>query len=837
MAQRRSAQGSVMGQGPLVFHAPDWNAGRLLSVPTLDTSIENTRLTDSYSQSRSPSSNPSPISPGSGGPEPLAVEFGLIPGGDQGFDMTGNTNSLAGISSHITGWEGSGVSCIDPINPTWTGPTGSYPFDPLSEVKADLERLSVTVQSSLGCLEVPQLSELKGLLSQFLPMLESVVQSEFELRVPSSPAESPEDEFSYRCCLCPSSRSQKCSKRGAFKRHVTERHEPEYKYYCSFCPWNTPRRDKVHDHYRKYHGLVGRLTAGKVNSLGVKLPAPPHCGICLEPVNSYAAYFNCFASHCRVSGNNSGVASSNGSRKNSDGSGNGGGSGNRQNGSFNNFGGSGGPSGFSYGNGNGYSGGSSNPYFGQSFGYNNQCSKDVVDLHQHQSSAPRIQDPHDKHTNPCESTNEREISDQVEHCKDHTDHQTQNTDTQKKSPAMPVQHDSLDLSDQPEDRRAHLRGSINGILGKSLPRKSGTTDTRRCRSCGHGIDDCARCKSFGAVADRCHNCADKSCVLQMSRREMPRPADEAESPHFGPPDPKSALALRKSRSLPTYRGDKTRMALKSLPTSHPEGKPGRHLGERDIALQELHSSLAAIARKQGALRMPRVNRWLSDKTATHRASEDGASTGNYIIPRLERFSSDTWRQQTISLERYRYIARFLQGSLRQGDHVFDIPFRIPLDHRLGSQERRKTALLLESAPSATCRLSLRRHSLKGTVHVVVGLLTLHASVAKTQPVAEPVEQDCVDDHGLIPNTLGSPKVDAEICMPYSYNLLSHIVQAVGNWNAGLIDHLSFKSLQASGSVIDDEKNFVVSAFMSTLANIVQGPGYSGSIDLSQLSFL
>lgn len=177
------------------------------------------------------------------------------------------------------------------------------------------------------------------------------------------------------------------------------------------------------------------------------------------------------------------------------------------------------------------------------------------------------------------------------------------------------------------------------------------------------------------------------------------------------------------------------------------------------------------------------------------------------------------------------------GSLRQGIHVFNIPFRIPLDHRLGSQKRRKSALLLKSTPSATCRLSLRRHSLKGTVQVVVGLLTLHASVAKTQSDAEPVEQDHLDDNGLVPYTLESPKVDAEICMPYSYNLLSHIVQVIGDWNAGLMDHLSFKSLQASGAVIDDEKSFVVSAFMSTLANIVQGPGYSGSIDLSQLSFL
>lgn len=169
--------------------------------------------------------------------------------------------------------------------------------------------------------------------------------------------------------------------------------------------------------------------------------------------------------------------------------------------------------------------------------------------------------------------------------------------------------------------------------------------------------------------------------------------------------------------------------------------------------------------------------------------------------------------------------------------MFDIPFRIPLDHRLRSHERGKTNLLLpDSTSTATCRLSLRRHSLKGTVQVVVGLLTLHASVAKTQSDAEPAEPDCVDDRGLIPSTQESPKVDAEVCMPYSYNLLSHIVQTIGNWNAGLIDHLSFKSLQASGAV-DDEKSFVVSAFMSTLANIMQGPGYSGSIDLSQLSFL
>ena len=601
----------------------------------------------------------------------MAVDVGSLRCGDSGYYATGTTNSLAGISPHISDFEDLVAPCMDRVHSTWTESTGSFTFDPLSEVKVYLEQLNASVQSTLGCLEAPQLSELKNLVSQALPRLESTVQSEIESRLPPSPAETPEDGFRYRCRLCPTSKNQECSKRGAFKRHVTERHEAEYRYTCSLCFWYTHRRDKVHPHYRKYHGLVGRLMPGQVNSLGVRLPVPSNCAICSNAVNSYAAYFDCFASHCRVLGNIPDETSNNGSRKNSDDSGNGGGGFYGQNGLFNNFGGPGGPSNFSaYPNGNGYSGGPSNFYSRQSFGYNgynNQCPKDIVDLHQHQSSPPRNQDPHDKRNNPYESTSEQEKSDQVEQCKNHPDHQTKHTDTQQNSPAVTTQHNSSELSPQTEDRKAHFRGSINGILGQSLPLKPGTTGIRRCRSCGHSIDDCTRCKSFGAAADRCHNCADKSCILQMPRLKMPRPADELAPPHAGPLDHNSALTLRKSHSLPTYRGDKTRMVLKSLPTSYHQGKAsGRHPGERDRALQELHNYLAAVARKQGALEMPRVNRnsvsgSLPEKTATHDASEDGATTVNFVIPRLERFSSSIWRQQTIFFERNRYIAQYIKG--------------------------------------------------------------------------------------------------------------------------------------------------------------------------------
>jgi hypothetical protein len=135
---------------------------------------------------------------------------------------------------------------------------------------------------------------------------------QLQLQLPSTPpAISPTNrahnsaQQQYLCKLCPS--PVHFTSTGAFKRHVSDKHQAKSMFLCWHCEWNGTRKDKLRDHLKTKH--YGELFSEQdLKGRELVLDEPTRCDLCdtdkwmnhIPPFSSWNVWFAGIAAHCRI---------------------------------------------------------------------------------------------------------------------------------------------------------------------------------------------------------------------------------------------------------------------------------------------------------------------------------------------------------------------------------------------------------------------------------------------------------------------------------------------------------------------------------------------------------
>lgn len=111
----------------------------------------------------------------------------------------------------------------------------------------------------------------------------------------------PLPRVAYRCGLCwvPATTRQSC------KRHVETKHHPQYDYHCDvgnctvFLEKPLHRLDKLVEHYSSAHSLESP-SESTIEANRDEHPHPPFCTLCSKVVYSWDEFYDCFLNHCQV---------------------------------------------------------------------------------------------------------------------------------------------------------------------------------------------------------------------------------------------------------------------------------------------------------------------------------------------------------------------------------------------------------------------------------------------------------------------------------------------------------------------------------------------------------
>ncbi|KAB8217869.1 hypothetical protein BDV33DRAFT_176498 [Aspergillus novoparasiticus] len=494
---------------------------------------------DPNSSSNYPSSAASPVSPSSCTSADIFPRGTALPGIDTDFQLYDySTNDISPTSPmdarHVPSTERLFSTSV-PQAPHLHCPQSVSSPDPLDQVKADLHRLQSTVQSAVRNVSHPQLFEMKSFVTDTYNCLENMIQEEIdgEIHSPHSTNSTTSTKDWYACQLCETHRRRTYSTRGAFRRHVSTEHAPRYRHFCPRCDWITPRRDKVWEHFRHSHSPLDKPTRNDIKR--TKLRSPRACPLCEKSVQSWEAYFNCVAEHCRIqngsSPGNSGVQS----RRNSGDSGSGGDGFNGHFAPGNPFNGQGPQTQFpNGGEGNPNSGGNYFSGYGSYF-HGNGCSREnnSAQLVGQRPSHPlgSVPDRDDASVEPALlSRTLGEKDSETSHPRPNSlsgHHQLLDSAVERSPQAMP----HMDNSKHHGRRKPHnLRSpsEITSFNNKSprkmtsfkdlSPKKSQERPAsepqnslpKKCKSCGHMMKNCVECKLQKGNVDRCHLCTGKA---------------------------------------------------------------------------------------------------------------------------------------------------------------------------------------------------------------------------------------------------------------------------------------------------------------------------------------
>lgn len=108
----------------------------------------------------------------------------------------------------------------------------------------------------------------------------------------------------YMCKLCPS--PLRITSRGAFKRHVNEKHQPKSMFLCMHCDWTGTRKDKLRDHLKTRH-YTEYDREQDLSERELVMAEPTKCDLCetdtwmnhIPPFTSWDVWFAGIVAHCR----------------------------------------------------------------------------------------------------------------------------------------------------------------------------------------------------------------------------------------------------------------------------------------------------------------------------------------------------------------------------------------------------------------------------------------------------------------------------------------------------------------------------------------------------------
>lgn len=109
----------------------------------------------------------------------------------------------------------------------------------------------------------------------------------------------------YLCKLCPS--PVRITSRGAFKRHVNEKHQPKSMFLCMHCDWTGSRKDKLRDHLKTKHDSEYDREQD-LTERELALDEPSKCILCetdkwmnhTPPYTSWDEWFAGIVTHCHL---------------------------------------------------------------------------------------------------------------------------------------------------------------------------------------------------------------------------------------------------------------------------------------------------------------------------------------------------------------------------------------------------------------------------------------------------------------------------------------------------------------------------------------------------------
>ncbi|KAE8370422.1 hypothetical protein BDV27DRAFT_61334 [Aspergillus caelatus] len=407
--------------------------------------------------------------------------------------------------------------------------------DPLDDVRADLNRIQSTVQSSVRNVSHSQLFEMKSLVRDTYNGLETMIQDEIdcEIHSPNSTNSTNSNRDRYVCQLCEPYKRKTYATRGSFRRHVSTDHRPRYRYFCPLCDWDTRRRDKVWEHFRLRHPPPAKLRPNDIKR--TKLRPPRDCPLCKKSVQSWEAYFNCVSEHCRIQNGSSPATSGVQSRRNSGDSGSGGDGFNGHFAPGNSFNGHGPQTQFPNGGGNNPNNGDNyfsgyGPYFnGNGYSRESNCAQMVEQRLSHPLSS--VPDRDDASPDPALFSHHpgRKASG-ISHLKPNSlssHHQLLDSTIQRNSQAIPPKdHSGYHSGRKPQnprglsettsfnDRSPPLRTSFKDLSPKESQERPASEPQnlppKKCKSCGHIMKGCVECKLQKGTGDRCHLCTGKA---------------------------------------------------------------------------------------------------------------------------------------------------------------------------------------------------------------------------------------------------------------------------------------------------------------------------------------
>ena len=408
--------------------------------------------------------------------------------------------------------------------------------DPLDNVRADLNRLQSTVQSSVRNVSRSQLFGIKSLVRDTYNCLETMIQDEIdcEIHSPNSTNSTNSNRDRYICQLCELYKRKTYATRGSFRRHVSTEHVPRYRYFCPLCDWDTCRRDKVWEHFRLRHPPPAKLRPNDIKH--TKLRPPRDCPLCKKSVQSWEAYFNCVSEHCRIQSGSSPATSGVQSRRNSGDSGSGGDGFNGHIAPGNPFNGHGLQTQFPNGGGN-------NPNNGDNYfsGYGSYCNgngysreSNFAQMVEQRLSHPlsSVPDRDDASPDPTLfSHNPGKKASGIRHMKANSlsvHHQLLDSTIQRNPQATtPMDHSGHHSGRKApqhprgpsettsfNNRNPHLTTSFKDLSPKESQGRPASEPQNlppeKCKSCGHMIENCVECKLRKGTGDRCHLCTGKA---------------------------------------------------------------------------------------------------------------------------------------------------------------------------------------------------------------------------------------------------------------------------------------------------------------------------------------
>ncbi|KAF3397598.1 hypothetical protein DPV78_008074 [Talaromyces pinophilus] len=108
----------------------------------------------------------------------------------------------------------------------------------------------------------------------------------------------------YMCKLC--STPVRITSRGAFKRHVNEKHQPKSMFLCMHCDWTGTRKDKLRDHLKTRH-YAEYDREQDLSERELVMAEPSKCDLCetdtwmnhIAPFTSWDVWFAGIVAHCR----------------------------------------------------------------------------------------------------------------------------------------------------------------------------------------------------------------------------------------------------------------------------------------------------------------------------------------------------------------------------------------------------------------------------------------------------------------------------------------------------------------------------------------------------------